>query len=346
MKIRLLNQRFTIREIWRLRRGWLPIVCSIPKLGNLLRIRRSLARRAVRVAGNPSVIMVEPASFCDMACPMCPVVLNRTRRPPVRLKYEIFSKLLEEIGRELVLITFWNYGEPLLNPDLFRMIRRAKQDRIFCAVSSNLLSLDEARTEEMLRSGLDYLIVSFDGASEETYEKFRGKGNYRPVVKNLRRLLRRRRELGLNRPFVNLQFIVMRENEREVPAIREFARAVGVDKLSLKKFTYVSEETRDFLPEKPDYILGKYKHAAPLEFCSRPWTSAVLSADGEIIPCCGDLNFQYCFGNLNAPELTFSEIWNGARYRNFRAQVARNINSIEMCRTCPSTDYTTDMFIE
>ena len=342
----MLNQRFSLREVWKLRGGGISAALSPAKLRNLVRVRGALRRRAVQVPGTPAVVMVEPCSYCDMACPMCPVVLNKTRRPPVRLEYGVFEKLLDEIGRELVLITFWNYGEPLLNPDLFRMIRRAKRDRVFCAVSSNLLSLDEARTEELLGSGLDYLIVSFDGASEETYEKFRGKGNYRPVVANLRRLLRRRNELGLRRPFVNLQFIVMKENEQEVPAIRSFAREIGADKLSLKKFTYVSEGTRDFLPGRDDYVLGKYKHPAPMEFCARPWTSAVLSADGEIVPCCGDLNFEYRFGNLADPALTFQQIWNGDRYRRFRAQVARDINAIRMCRTCPSTDYTTDMFIE
>lgn len=346
MKIRLLNQYFTLPEIWKLKRGGISAAFSFRKLNNLIRVRRSLRRQSSEAGGWPVVLMVEPASYCDMTCPMCPVVLNRTRRPPVRLEFEVFEKLMEEIGRELALITFWNFGEPLLNPDLFRMIRWAKRDRIFCAVSSNLLSLEAGRTEELLESGLDYLIVSFDGASEETYEKFRGKGNFRPVVENLRRLLDRRSELGLNRPFVNLQFIVMKDNEHEIGAIRKFARDIGVDKLSLKKFTYVSEETRDFLPGREDYVLGKYKQSAPMNFCSRPWTSTVLSADGEIVPCCGDLDFRHRFGNLSDPDLNFADIWNGEKYRAFRARIARDINSIETCRSCPSTDYTTDMFIE
>jgi len=346
VKIRLLNQYFSLQEIWKLRRSWLSAAFSVRKLLNLVGLRVAVARRSVRVSPTPAVVMVEPSSSCDMACPMCPVVLNRTHRARVCLDFGVFEKLIEEIGKELVLATFWNFGEPLLNPDLFRMIRRAKEARIFCALSSNLLSLTPARTEEMLDSGLDYLIVSFDGASEETYEKFRGKGNYRRVVENLQHLLKRKAERGAALPFVNLQFIVMKENQHEVSAIRAFAREKGVDKLSLKKFTYVSESTRHFLPDNPDYVLGKYKRGQAPEFCSRPWTSTVLSADGEIVPCCGDLDFQCRFGNLAEPGLRFRDIWNGQKYRNFRAAVARGLDAIPMCRTCPSTDFTTDMFIE
>jgi len=143
-----------------------------------------------------------------------------------------------------------------------------------------------------------------------------------------------------------LQFIVMRENEHEVDEIRRFARETGIDKLSLKKFTYVSEETRDFLPRNPEYVLRKYKGGSRMKFCARPWNSAVLSADGIINPCCGDLNFQYKLGDLNDPTCGFLEIWNGSKYRNFRSAIIKDINAISMCRACPSTDYTTDMFIE
>jgi len=346
MKMRLLNQQFTLREIWKLRRSFAPVLLSPRKMINLGKLRRDLMLRRTSLSGNPSIVMVEPCSYCDISCPMCPVVLNRTRRPRADLPFPVFQRLIDQIGDELMLITFWNFGEPLLNQDIFRMVRLAKTKKIICALSSNLLSLTPPRAEEMIDSGLDYLIVSCDGASEETYEKFRGKGNFRRVVENLAYLTRRRAEKKVVRPFVNLQFIVMRENEHEIGAIRELSRTMGADKLSLKKFTYVSEETRSFLPANPAYVLGKYAQGTAMTFCARPWTSAVLCADGSVVPCCGDLDFARRFGSLADGNSAFPAIWNGEKYRRFRSAVLKDINEIEMCRTCPSTNFTTDMFIE
>lgn len=328
-----------------MRGAFLPLLFSPGKAINFLRLRRDLALKRSKVSGKPCFLMVEPSSYCDMFCPMCPVALNKTQRSGAILPLEIFEKLLSEIGDELILITFWNFGEPLLNKNIFKMIKLAGRKRIFCALSTNLLSLTPERASAMIDSGLDYLIVSFDGATRATYEKFRGKGNYDRVVGNLGHLIRKKNELRAVRPFINLQFIVMRDNEHEIGAIKEFSRRIGVDKLSLKKFTYVSEETRNFLPRNPDYVLGKYKAAEKMGFCVRPWNSAVLCADGAVVPCCGDLNFEYKFGDLKDPAAIFMDIWNNERYRNFRAAILKNINTLPICRTCPSTDYTTDMFI-
>lgn len=346
MKIRLLNQYFTIQELWKLRRSLGPFLFSPQKIWNLLKVHRDLALKRTRIFGMPYIVMVEPCSFCDMACPMCPVVLNQTRRPPMSLQLPVFEKLLAEIGRELILITFWNFGEPLLNRDLFAMIREAKQYQIFCAVSSNLLSLNPDRAEEMIHSKLDYLIVSFDGATRETYEKYRGRGNYDKVINNLRYLVSRRNELKESRPFINLQFIVMRGNEGEIEAIRRFARELKVDKLSLKKFSYISEGTEDFIPENPAFVLKKYRCGEQLKFCSRPWTSAVLNADGSVFPCCGDLDFKYRMGDLESPSSSFRDIWNNQRYRGFRAAIRQDITKIPMCRTCASVNYMTDLFLK
>ena len=340
-----MNQYFTLSEMWKMRGVFLPLLFSPGKIFNYLRLSRDLALKRTDISGKPCIIMVEPSSYCDMVCPMCPVTLNQTQRPRAILPLEVFEKLIAEIGNELILITFWNFGEPLLNENIFKMVKLAKTKKIFCALSSNLLSLTPERAEAMIDSGLDYLIVSFDGASRETYEKFRGKGNYERVVKNLGHLIRKKNELRARRPFINLQFIVMRDNEHEIGAIKEFSRRIGVDKLSLKKFTYVSEETRSFLPRNSDYILGKYKTSKRMKFCSRVWNSAVLCADGAIVPCCGDLNFEYKFGDLNDPATGFMDIWNSESYRNLRKAILEDINAIPMCRNCPSTDYTADMFI-
>jgi radical SAM protein with 4Fe4S-binding SPASM domain len=341
-KITILNQKFTLGQAGRLSKPLLTACLPPRRLANLLAAK--FARRD-SAAAMPPVLMVEASSLCDMACAMCPVILDKSRRAKGNMPLKGFLKLLQETGATTAAICFWNFGEPLLNPDLAAMISAAKKRGIFTAVSSNLLSLDSAQKQQgLIESGLDYLIVSFDGATAETFEKFRGKGNFPIVLNNLKAFLALKKRLRRKLPFINLQFVLMRDNEAEIPLIRRMAAELGVDKLSLKKFTYIGETSADFLPRNPSYILKKQVQEARMRGCARPWESAVISWDGAVLPCCGDLQFSLSMGNVFQEGL--KSVWNNEKYRQFRRQVIEGINNIPVCKTCPSTDFTTEMFVE
>lgn len=346
MKITILNQKFSLGEIWKLKKPLLKILFSPKKIFNLFSIKSAFFKKQSYLKGFPFVLMVEASSCCDMTCSMCPVIMEGTKREKGNMSLVNFEKLIENIGGTVIAICFWNFGEPLLNKDIFKMVKMAKKKNIFTAISTNLLSLDNYRDQcDLLESGLDYLIVSFDGATQETYEKFRGKGNFLPVLNNLKSVLALRKEKKRTLPFIDLQFVIMKDNENEIELIREMSRELGVDKLSLKKFTYIGDNAINFLPNNKDYILGKHKSVVYMDKCSRPWESVVISWNGELLPCCGDVKFSFKFGNAFQEE-NFKEIWNSEKYVTFRRRVLRDINKIKMCKTCPSTDFTTDMFVQ
>ena len=150
------------------------------------------------------------------------------------------------------------------------------------------------------------------------------------------------------------------------------ARSLGVDKLSLKKFTYVGgNEALPFLVSQEEYLFKKiafgdnlkvrfsvvrkvlytflhhekYKGFKPSNGCTRTLDSSVILWNADVAPCCGDLDFKYSFGNINTGE-SFMDIWNNHKYVSFREEALRDITSIPMCRRCPSRDYNIDMFIE
>ncbi|MDP2941071.1 MAG: radical SAM/SPASM domain-containing protein [Candidatus Omnitrophota bacterium] len=346
MKVTLLNQKFSIPEIWKFRAQALGILLDRKKVGNYMRIKREYAQKRLCLQARPPILMVEDSSCCDMFCLMCPVVMEGVVREKGNMELSGFKKLMREIGETTAAICFWNFGEPLLNQDIFPIIAEAKKYGIFTAISTNLLSLkSRERQLELLESGLDYLIVSFDGASAATYEKFRGRGNFLPVLNNLKSILALKQEKRRRSPFINLQFVVMKGNEHEVGLIRQMAGELGVDKLSLKKFTYIGENARDYLPQNQEYVLGKHKDVTQMDKCSRLWESAVISWDGELIPCCGDLRFQYRFGNVFR-DGGFAKLWNSLSYQDLRKRVLEDINKVEICKACPSTNFTTDMFIQ
>lgn len=346
MKITILNQKFSLKEIWKFKRPLIKILLSPQKILNYVSVKLSYLKKQTVLKGKPFVLMVEASSHCDMNCPMCPVIMEGTKREKGNMAFDCFKRLMDEIGNKTLAICFWNFGEPLLNKDIFKMVSEAKKKNIFTAISTNLLSLNSChKHQDLFDSGLDYLIVSFDGATEGTYEKFRGKGNFLIVLNNLKDILALKRKTKRYLPFVNLQFVVMKNNEHEIELIKKISRDLGVDKLSLKKFTYIGNNVEDFLPQNKDYILGKHKGIAYIDKCSRPWESAVISWNGDIVPCCGDLKFNFTFGNA-FQEGNFSRIWNSKHYTAFRKRILEDINSINMCKTCPSTDFTIDMFVQ
>ena len=137
----------------------------------------------------------------------------------------------------------------------------------------------------------------------------------------------------------------MKDNEKEIPLMRSLSKELEVDKLSLKKFTYIGEGAQDFLPENKDFVLGKHKSVTQMNRCRRPWESVVISWNGDVLPCCGDLSFRFKFGNA-FEDGNFVRIWNSQQFINFRRKAFQDINSIKMCKSCPSTDFTTDMFVQ
>lgn len=346
MKFRIMNQYYRLSEIFLLRKS---VFNSLKAKKIVNYIKTIVAQKQHKLDFNslPVTLMVEPSSFCDMSCPMCPVILHGTKRDKGNLEFEGFKKVIDEVGDRLLFLMLWNFGEPLLNKDVFSIIRYAKNKNIFVATSTNALSLDKGKQRDAVLSGLDYVIVSFDGATPETYEKFRGKNNFDKVINNIKGLVTEKNNLRSAAPFINLQFIVMRENEHEIPKMKQLAKELKVNKLSIKKFTYVAPfdpKSSSFLPETKDYILGKYKGAFKMKFCSRPWQSAIILWNGDVVPCCGDLDFKYVFGNIY--KNSFNEIWHSDKYRKFRQQIINDITQIGICRTCPGEDFTTDMFVE
>ncbi|MBL7147224.1 MAG: radical SAM protein [Nanoarchaeota archaeon] len=346
MKINLLNQKFSFKEIWKLRRVLLTVLLSPKKLINFIIINASLKLKLTKPLGLPFLLMIEPTSICNLNCPMCPMSLRKTNRGEKgHMNFKIFRKVIDEVGDYIIAVPLWNYGEPLLNPDLPKMIAYAKKKRIITLVSTNGVFLEEPLIRQLINSGLDYLILSFDGATKKTYEKYMGKGaNYEKVISNLKNLVRIKKEMGKSNPFVNLQFIVMKENEHEIPLIKKLSKSLGVDKLSLKKFAFFGGNLDSFLPKEDKYLVTKHKDKSLIKTCDRVWTNSVISWDGTVVPCCVDHEFQYKLGNISTEN--FQKIWKNQKYISLRKQILKDINKIKMCQTCTNNDFTNDVFIE
>lgn len=248
------------------------------------------------------------------------------------MSLETFRKLIHDIHSHVNVVQFFFQGEPFLNPRLPEFIQIASRYNLYSIISTNGHFLTPERIDHLLEAELDHIIISVDGLTQATYEKYRVNGNLSTVVQGIRELVKRR---GTRiRPLIELQFIVFKHNELEVPYVLPFSKEIGVDRVTIKS-AQVYTEPKKWLPKAKKYRRyhedGQLKIPLPNR-CWKMWHSFEVTWDGNIIPCCFDKDAHYRFGNIHSE--SFHSIWKGEKYQMFRHQLLQSRGAIEICRNC------------
>jgi radical SAM protein with 4Fe4S-binding SPASM domain len=316
---------------------------SLRKILNLFLVEAgylfSLLIRKPVVWGMPHTLSVEPVTRCNLSCPECPVGNHTLNRPSGEMAPELFRKILDPAAPKLMHLILYFQGEPFLSPHLFELIGYAKQRSLYVSTSTNGHYLDEKNIRKLLTSGLDRLIISLDGASQESYEKYRVGGDFQKVKKGIQELVQRKEKGHFRKPLIIIQFLMFRHNLHEREQMKYLARELGVDRLEFKtaQFYDLSEDNQ-LIPEDP--VFSRYRKEGQkyvLKYvlknrCPRLWNTAVITWDGKMVPCCFDKNAECLLGDLN--KRTLQEVWFSGSFTRFRTRVLRARKEIPMCRNC------------
>jgi len=247
---------------------------------------------------------------------------------------------MDELAPTLTWLTFYFQGEPYLHPDFTELVAYASEKNVYTSTSTNAHFLSEDAAKRTIRSGLDRLIISIDGTTQETYRSYRVGGSLDKVLEGTRNIVRARQALKSRTPHLVFQFLVVGPNEHEIPAVRALARNLGVDQVVFKTAQiYDFENGSPLIPRQDRYSRyrqnpdGTWSIKNSLDnHCWKMWQSSVVTWDGKVVPCCFDKDAHFVMGNLE--EQSFSEIWQSQRYRDFRGSLLRARSEIEMCRNC------------
>lgn len=290
--------------------------------------------------GLPISISVEPTTACNLRCPECPSGLRSFTRPTGKLENALFTKIIDELHETLFYLIFYFQGEPYLHPQLLDMVSYAASKNIYTATSTNAHFLTDEIAKQTVQSGLDRMIISIDGATQETYESYRKEGKLEKVLEGTANIIKWKKQLGSRTPHVVWQFLVVKPNEHEVDEIKQLAKQYGVDKIAFKTAQiYDYKDGNDLIPTKDKFSRykqgkdGKYalKNTA-LDECWKMWHSCVITWDGKVVPCCFDKDAHHELGNI--ADRPFEEIWNSEVYNAFRKQLFTARDQIEMCKNC------------
>ena len=257
-----------------------------------------------------------------------------------KMEMSTFRNIINQMGDDIFFLLLYHQGEPYINKYFLDFVRLAKEKNIYCTTSTNAHYFNDEIINGTIDSGLDSMIVSLDGVSQETYETYRVKGNAEKVISGMKRFMELKKIRKSKTPLIALQFLVMKHNEHEIPLVKKLAKEIGVDRLLIKNIEVRSlDEAKQWLPVNDKYRRYDFDGESyevknnTKKSCPRPWLSTLINWDGSMVPCCFDKNGQYSMGNINESS-SLEDLWTGSKFKEFRHRLSTDRKSIDICRNC------------
>ena len=290
--------------------------------------------------GMPISLSIEPTTACNLGCPECPSGLKQFSRDTGNLKADNFNRWLDQLSPTLSYLNFYFQGEPFIHNDILDFISKASQKGIYTSTSTNAHFITEKRAQEIVRSGLDRILISIDGTTQDVYEQYRVHGTLQKVLDGTKNLIEARKNLNSSTPHIIFQFLVVRPNEHQIEEAKQLANDYKVDEIRFKTAqVYDYENGNPLIPTIEKY--SRYKRLSNGKFivkssldnhCWRMWSGAVVTWDGKVVPCCFDKDATHEMGNLSKED--FKSIWKGKAYTQFRKQLLKGRKEIDICKNC------------
>ena len=278
--------------------------------------------------------------LCVTLCGLDIVVMGNNHHNGIS-EIDFFRQTIDDIHKELLYLIFYFQGEPYLNPDFLEMVKYASSKGIYTATSTNAHYLTDDAAKKTVESGLDRLIISIDGSTQDVYQQYRIGGNLEKVIAGAKNIVKWKKELNSKTPFVFFQFLVVKPNEHQVEEIKKLAKEVGVDEVRFK-----TAQVYDFTNDPNQLIPGndkfsRYKKNADgthspknklANRCWKLWHANVITWDGLVVPCCFDKDATHQLGNLK--NASFKETWQNSNYKQFRTEIMKSRKNIDICSNC------------
>jgi len=280
--------------------------------------------------GLPNAVTIDPINICNLECPLC--ASKNQDYDKGKMSLDTFNMVLDKIPSLKAVILF-NWGEPLLYHETLNIIEESVSRNIYTVIHTNFSFKQKPEFfEELINSGLHQLVISADGASQETYEKYRVKGRFDWVIDNIKMTVEAKKRLKRRDPKIVWKFIVNRFNEHEINNAKKLAKKLNIgiifDKMGLSDdipdLTFagtLEERKKQWLPQNKKFVLDYYKNGSqpPINNkpCNQLFTSVVVNPDGKVAPCCWVTSKENVWGDLTKE--SFEEIWYNDKFQYSRS---------------------------
>jgi radical SAM protein with 4Fe4S-binding SPASM domain len=290
---------------------------------------REYVEKKCRLSSKPRILNIEVTNKCNLQCTICPKRDSDTELGFIDIDF--LKKIIDENRSVLSGQAVWLHfsGEPLLHPDLSKIIKLLKDNNIRTMLSTNAVLLDEKKSLELLSAGLDYIVFSFDGYSQKIYEDIRIGAKFDKVKQNILNFLKIKEENNF-KTTTQIQFIELKSNIKEVNDFINEWKKTSVNHINVKSFCTRAGRVENI--ENFDLNSGIHKQKAGRRPCFHLWETLIVLWNGDVVACCQDLKGELIVGNLK--KQTLLEIWNSPQLQEIRTRQMTGDFSMEPCAGC------------
>lgn len=262
----------------------------------------------------PNCAVIEPTTRCNLECPMCARTLKK--QGDFDMTMGTFIEVVEQLKDNIELVFLYGLGEPLLNANIFDMVKHCSNYNIATQISTNATIMDEKTIEELWNSGLDTIIFAFDGATKNTYEFYKKGSKFEETKNNIERFLKYPKRQN-SKLFSIIQMVLYKDMPDEIDLFYNTWRKSGIDLIRLRVECMIGN--------------GLNKNRSTRNPCVFLYQGPqIIRYDGSLFPC--PISWLHePLGNLK--NNTFLELWNSKKFIELRKN---NISGKSlMCKNCP-----------
>jgi hypothetical protein len=254
-------------------------------------------REAIFAGGTdyPKMINIEPTNDCFFNCIMCS--RQYSKRPIGRMSFDLYRAIIDDVSRskkQILWLTLHNDGEPLLHPEIAKMVRYAKESGAvrYVHFNTNGQLLEDEIARALIEAGLDDLTVSIDAFTPEVFASVKRAGDFGTVVSNTIRLMELKKRMGSKLPWVRAKIIDMDITHDEIERFRKYWAPI-VDEVQVQR---IHNAAGNIEMNGPENDIVRYP-------CSLLWYAMAIRWDGTVVPCCTDLIGENIIGDLKKESL-------------------------------------------
>lgn len=287
-----------------------------------------------RLSHMPFAIRIEPTNKCNLRCVMCPTGQSSKDRPTGFMDMGLYQKIIDEVGKFSHPVWLYLYlgGEPLLHPDLAKMVRMAKDKGLYCRLNTNATLLSVDVSEALLKSGLDCVEFSFDDVSPIEYEAMRRNAKYDKALSNIRGFLQLKKKYRMSNPLVTVGGVRLRVSgdTRRIEVSQGFKRLFEGYAIHNFASVYAHLWAGDFAKNE----LYQYNRSDDSAFrCKTLWSCLTINWKGDVVACCYDLNYDCILGDVRDSRV--ADVWNNDNMIRMRQLLHDGrYNDMKLCSTC------------
>lgn len=274
----------------------------------------------------PAFGSIELSSVCNLKCPQCVVGLGKINRKNAFVDQNLAQNFIDDFSRYGIVLNLYFQGESTLHPGFVELASYASSKQLYTILSTNGVEIDSLKAGEIIRAGVQKIIVSIDGFDDESYGKYRVGGEIKKAWRAVEYFSNAIKQ-NSSSAIVVVQTVVSKYNENQLGMVEERARSLGAHRVVFKSMQIVDDEAC-WSPENIKYRRVPNKN---IRGCFRAYSGVVMTTDGDIIPCCFD---KFAENRFNE-DYSFFETVKGILRKCFLSKIYIKKEMHSICISCP-----------